>query len=64
MRSPINRKSKMHPRWDGLFVVLATSDKDTYQLDSANSYIIRNLINATRIRKLDSEECKRYAREY
>jgi hypothetical protein len=58
MRSPINKKSKLHPQRDGPFIVLASSDKDTYQLASANGYVIGNLINETRIRKLSLEECE------
>jgi hypothetical protein len=64
MRSPINQKSKLHPKWDGPFIVLASSDKDTYQLASANGYVIRNLVNETRIRKLSLEECERYTGEF
>ena len=38
MREPLNRKSKLHPRWDGPLVVLASTDKDAYQLATANGY--------------------------
>ena len=27
IRAPLNRKSKLHPRWEGLFVVLDSTDK-------------------------------------
>jgi hypothetical protein len=64
MRAPINQKSKLHPKWDGPFIVLASTNKHTYQLASANGYVIRNLINETRIRKLSLEECKQYTGEF
>lgn len=38
------------PKWDDPFVVLASSDKDTYKLATANGYIIKNLINVTWLR--------------
>jgi len=31
MREPLNRKSKLHPRWDGRFVI-GSSEKDVFQL--------------------------------
>ena len=64
MRSPINRKSKIHPKWDGPFVVLDTSEKDTYQLGTANGHIIENLVNKQRLRKLDEAERSRYTGDF
>ena len=52
MRKPINLKNKIWPKWDGPFVVLEYTDKDTYQLGSSNGYVVRNLTNGERIRKL------------
>ena len=60
MRKPINLKNKMWPKWDGPFVVLEYTDKNTYQLGSSNGYVVRNLVNGERIRKLSSKELKRY----
>jgi len=34
--------------------------KDTYQLGSSNGYVVRNLINGERIRKLTLKELKKY----
>ena len=39
MRSPINRPSKLHRQWDGPFIVLEITDRDTMQLATPNSYI-------------------------
>jgi len=39
MRSPINCPSKLYPRWDGPFIVLEITDRDTMQLATPNSYI-------------------------
>jgi len=64
MRSPINRKSKLHPEWDGPFVVLEVTDKDAVQLASANGYIINNLVNKARLRKLDIDERAKYRNEF
>jgi len=64
MRSPINRKSKLHPEWDGPFVVLEVTDKDAVQLASANGYIINHLVNKARLRKLDTDERVKYRNEF
>ena len=52
MREPINRKSKLRLKWDGPFVVLASTDKDTYQLGPVRGHIVVNLVNAAGLRKL------------
>jgi hypothetical protein len=64
MRTPLNRKSKLHPKWDGPFVVLASTDTDVYQLATANGHILNNLINQARIRKLTLEEVDNYCNEF
>jgi transposase InsO family protein len=64
MRSPINRKSKLHPRWDGPFVVLDSTDKDVYQLGTANGYILENLVNVARLRKLNESERRGYIGDF
>lgn len=64
MRTPINNKSKLHPRWDGPFVVLNFSDKDVYQLGTANGYILNNLVNGSRLRKLRESERKNYIGDF
>lgn len=63
MRS-INPDTKLHPKWDGPFVVLASSDKDVYQLATANGYVLRNLVNIERIRKLSTDECEKYVGQF
>ena len=64
MRNVPNPKSKLHPKWDGPFVVVDISDKNTYQLATANGYIIRNLINDARVRKLTADERMKYRDEF
>jgi hypothetical protein len=64
MRAPLNRKTKMHPKWDGPFVVLDSSDKDDYQLATANGHILENLVNVDRLRKLDENERKQYTGDF
>ena len=64
MRKPLSRKSKIHPKWDGPFVVLAGTDTDVYQLATANGYIIKNLTNEERLRKLTFEEARKYSDEF
>ena len=60
MRKPINLKNKLWPKWDGPFVVLEYTDQNTYQLGSSNGYVVRNLVNGERIRKLTAKELKKY----
>ena len=64
MREPLNRKSKLHPRWDSPFIVLASTDKDAYQLATANGYRLPNLVNIARIRKLDKAERQHYTEDF
>ena len=64
MRTPLNRKSKLHPRWDGPFVVLDSTDKDVYQLATANGHILPNLVNVKRLRKLNADERKQYTGDF
>ena len=64
MRAPLNRKSKLHPKWDGPFVVLDFSSKDTYQLATSNGHILENLVNRERLRKLDEHERKKYTGDF
>ena len=64
MREPLNRRSKLHPRWDGPFVVISATDKDVYQLATANGCRLPNLVNIARLRKLDQAECKRYTEDF
>ena len=60
MCSPINCRLKLYPEWDGPFVALEVTDKDAVQLTSANRYIINNLVNKVRLRKLDTDEHAKY----
>jgi hypothetical protein len=64
MRAPLNRKTKLHPRWDGPFVIVDSSDKDVYQLSTANGHVLENLVNVVRLRKLDEDEQKLYTGEF
>src|SRR5579859_7188080 len=61
MRVPLGRESKLHPKWDGPFV---STDKDVYQLVTANSYILPNLHNIARLRKLDKDERVKYSGDF
>jgi hypothetical protein len=64
MRQLLNRKSKLHLCWDGPFVLLGATDKDVYQLATANGYTLPNLHNVARLRKLDKDERIRYAGDF
>jgi hypothetical protein len=64
MRKPINLQNKLWPKWDGPFVVVDYTDKNTYQLGSANGYIIRRLVNGERLRKLSENELKKYRGQF
>ena len=41
--------TKLHPRWDGPFVIRDVTDKNTYQLQTRNGYILKNLYNGERL---------------
>jgi hypothetical protein len=64
MRQVLNRSSKLHPPWDGPFVVLDTTDHDVYQLGTANGYILPNLTNALRLRRLSAAEAEKYREDF
>jgi hypothetical protein len=64
MRKPINIRNKLWPKWDGPFVVVDYTDKNTYQLGSANGYIVRRLINGERLRKLSEVELREYRGQF
>jgi hypothetical protein len=42
-------QSKLHPRWDGPFIIHNVTDRNTYQLRTSNGYVLRNLYNGTRL---------------
>ena len=54
----------MDAPWDSPFVVVASMDKDTFQLSSPNGYILNNLVNLARLRKLSLPEIERYTKEF
>lgn len=64
MREKLNRKSKIHPKWDGPFIVLDSTAKDTYQLATANGYTLPNVWNVEHLRKLDKDEHARYTGDF
>jgi transposase InsO family protein len=43
--------SKLHPRWDGPFIVRDLTDRNTYQLQTRNGYILRHLYNGERLKR-------------
>lgn len=43
--------TKLHPRWDGPFIVRDVTDKNTYQLQTRNGYVLKNLYNGARLRR-------------
>jgi hypothetical protein len=44
-------RTKLHPRWDGPFVVRASTDKNVYQLQTRNGYVLRHLYNRNCLRQ-------------
>jgi predicted secreted hydrolase len=64
MRSILNQKTKLHAKWDGPFVVLASTDNNTYQLSTANGYMIQSLVNDVHLRRLDVNEHRQYRGEF
>ncbi|GBE78770.1 predicted protein [Sparassis crispa] len=43
--------TKLHPRWDGPFIVHDVTDRNVYQLRTRNGYILRTLYNAARLKR-------------
>ena len=64
MRIPLNHKSKLYPGWDGPFVILDSTEKDVYQLATANSHILENLVNVQCLRKLNEDEHEQYTGDF
>jgi hypothetical protein len=64
MRKVLNRQTKLDPKWDGPWVVVAANDKDVYQLAGPNGYILQNLVNNLRLRRLTLPEIERYTGEF
>jgi hypothetical protein len=64
MRSLLSRKTKLHPRWDGPFVVIDSTEKDVYQLATASGYKLQHLVNVARLRKLSADERAKYSGEF
>jgi len=64
MRKVLHRKSKIHPKWDGPFVVNEATSTYAYQLATANGYILNNLTNVERLWKLNLSEWKQYVGEF
>jgi len=64
MREVLNHKSKLHPKYDGPFVATGSTNKDVYQLSTPNGYILQNLVNFDRLRKLSLPEIEQYTGEF
>lgn len=43
--------TKLHPRWDGPFVIRDMTDKNTYQLQTCNRYVLKHLYNGERLQR-------------
>jgi hypothetical protein len=64
MRKVQNRKTNLHPKWDGPFVVYEVTDGNTCQLATSGGYILNNLTNSMHLRKLDLAERKQYRERF
>ena len=43
--------TKLHPKWDGPFVIHDVTDKNTYQLKTRNGYVLKSLYNGARLQR-------------
>ena len=43
--------TKLHPRWDSPFVIRDVTDKNVYQLQTRNGYVLKNLYNGSRLQR-------------
>ena len=41
--------TKLHPKWDGPFVIHAVTDKNVYQLQTCNGYVLQHLYNGEQL---------------
>ena len=64
MRKRINVESKLHPRWDGPFVIVSSTPDGTYHLATANGYHIKMQANQARLRRLTHSETRRYVNDF
>jgi len=64
MRSLLIRKTKLHPRWDGPFVIINSTEQDVYQLATASGYKLQHLVNVAQLQKLSADEWTKYVREF
>ena len=64
MRKRINVESKLHPRWDGPFVIVSSTPDGTYHLATANGYHIKMQANQARLRRLNHSETRRYINDF
>ena len=55
LHAPFNRKSKLHPSWNG--PIVDSTEKDVYQLATANGHII---VDVKRLCKLNVDRCNRH----
>jgi hypothetical protein len=44
-------KTKLHPKWDGPFIVYNMTSRNTFQLATRGGYILRRLYNGERLRR-------------
>jgi len=61
MRKRINVESKLHPRWDGPFVIVSSTPEGTYHLATANG---RMQANQAQLRRLSHSETRRYVNDF
>ena len=64
MRRPIKKGKRLDPKWDGPFVVVGLTDKDVYRLAGPNGYVLENLVNGQRLRKLSLAEIDEYRGQF
>jgi len=62
MRKRINVESKLHPPWDGPFVIVSSTPDGTYRLATANGYHIDTQVNQRR--QLNYSEIRRYVNDF
>src|SRR5579859_5085130 len=64
MRSLLTCKSKLHPQWEGPFVVIDSTEQNVYQLATASGYKWQHLVNVARMRKLSADEWAKYVGDF
>lgn len=56
MKRKVHSRTKLHPRWDGPFIIHDLTDKNTYQLATRSGFILRHLYNREQLSRYHASD--------